>query len=307
MAASRYAAAMATAERNLNLQNASAVCEVLEEAAEANLHSPMRSGSLVGLPDQGQLLISGDVHDNRDNFRKIIAMAQLDKSQSNHLLLQELVHSDRLVSGKDFSYRLMVEAANLSLLYPGQVHVLLSNHELAQANNEDISKYGISLVQAFDAGLDYAFGDDADEVREAIDHYVRSLPLAVRCTNGILCAHSLPSPFRQNAFDPMVLTRPLSEEDFASPIGSAYLMVWGRNLTQEWSAKLAGDWNVSQFVLGHQPADMGYDTCGENMLIVTSDHSHGVVLPIDLAQEYDRDGLIERIIPLAAIGAVEPG
>jgi len=60
-------------------------------------------------------------------------------------------------------------------------------------------------------------------------------------------------------------------------------------------------WNARVFVLGHQPADMGYETEADRILILNSDHEHGVALPIDLSRTYDLDALIEAIVPLAAI------
>ncbi len=291
---------MNLANQKLNVQDAEAVCDVLDAAAKINHEHPLRNGSVIDLPDKGKLTISGDLHDHRENLRKIMRLAELSKPD-RHLIMQETVHSERLISGRDLSYRTLVEVAHLIVRYPQQVFVLQSNHELAQVNGEDIAKYGISLIEAFNDGVEYMFGEDADYVFQALDRYVRSLPLAVRCANGILAAHSLPSPTRRNSFDPMVLNRELTEDDLSSPTGSAYLLVWGRNLTQEWADDLAAVWGVKQFVLGHQPAEMGYELCGETMLILASDHEHGVVLPIDLATEYDRDALMDQVIPLAAV------
>jgi hypothetical protein len=291
---------MNSANEKLNVQDAEAVCEVLDAAAKINHEHPLRNGSVIELPDKGKLTITGDLHDHRENLRKIIRLAELAKPD-RHLIMQETVHSERLISGKDLSYRTLVEVAQLIVRHPQQVFVLQSNHELAQVNGEDIAKYGISLIEAFNDGVEYMFGEDADYVFQALDRYVRSLPLAVRCANGVLAAHSLPSPTRRNVFDPMVLSRELTEDDLSSPTGSAYLLVWGRNLTQEWADDLAAVWGVKQFVLGHQPAEMGYEMCGETMLILASDHEHGVVLPIDLAAEYDRDALMDQVIPLAAV------
>jgi hypothetical protein len=91
------------------------------------------------------------------------------------------------------------------------VFVLLSNHELAQVNGEDIMKHGISSVEAFDDGLDYVFDEQAEEVRAALHEYVYSYPLAVRCNNGVFCSHSLPTPRKRERFDPMVINRHLTD------------------------------------------------------------------------------------------------
>ncbi len=292
---------MADSSSTLNVQDGASVCQVLDRAAEANLNSPLRAGSVVGLGEEGTLLVTGDLHDQRVHFAKIRKLAALDKSPHHHLLLQELVHGERLVNGLDLSYRTLAEAADLALRYPGQVHVLLANHELAQINGDDISKNGISSVGAFDQGLDYVFGEDADDVREAIVRYVQSLPLALRCANGVMCCHSLPSQFHRSRFDPMVLTRVPTDDDYRGPAGSAYLLVWGRNIAQTWADDLASLWNAELFLLGHQPAEMGYELAGDTMVILNSDHEHGVVVPVDLSTRPTRAELVDQILPLAAM------
>ncbi len=296
---------MTSSLAKVNVQNAEVVCDVLDRAAHANLNSPQRNGSVIDLPHHGQLLITGDLHDARINFAKVLSLAALGQSPDRHVILQEMVHGENLVNGVDLSYRMLVEAAALSLQYPQQVHTLLANHELAQINGDDISKHGVSSVDAFNDGIDFVFGDDGDAVRKAIIRYVKSFALAVRCANGIMCCHSLPHQRHREKFDPMVLTRTPNDHDLYGPKGSAYLMVWGRNIAQNWASDLASLWGCDEFVMGHQPAEMGYECAGDTMLILNSDHSHGVALPIDLAQRYNRVELIDQIIPLAAVAGTQ--
>jgi hypothetical protein len=149
--------------------------------------------------------------------------------------------------------------------------------------------------------LDYVFDEQAEEVRAALHEYVYSYPLAVRCNNGVFCSHSLPTPRKRERFDPMVINRHLTDGDLAGPNGDAHLMVWGRNLSQAWADDLAALWSCELFVLGHQQAEMGYELCGDTMLILASDHEHGVALPIDLARSYSRTELVDDIIHLAAV------
>ena len=52
---------------------------------------------------------------------------------------------------------------------------------------------------------------------------------------------------------------------------------------------------------GHQPADWGYEMPNDLLLILASDHDHGVCLPIDLAKDYTMESLIGQIVPLASI------
>ncbi len=287
----------------IDLRSAETVCSLLEQAGEMNLHGPLRSGSVIDLPDHGNLVVSGDLHDNRLHLKKLINLAELQLTPSNHLLVQEVVHGGKMINGLDLSYLALMDVAVLQLRYPGQVHMLLANHELAQINGDDISKGGISYVKTFNEGLDFVFGKDADDVRAMIKFYVRTFAMAVRCANGILCCHSLPSTARSRTFDPLILSRVPTADDLKGPSGAAYCMVWGRNFSQEWANSLAKRWGCRMFVLGHQPAEMGYELRGDTMMILNSDHEHGVALPIDLSHEYTRVELVENIIPLAGVRA----
>jgi hypothetical protein len=286
-----------------SFQDVQVVCEVFERAAEHNLEHPHRTGSLIDLPDEGHMLVAGDLHDHRVNFEKIVRLANLANKPGNQLVLQELIHGEKLVNGLDLSYRTSAQAAAMQIAFPNRVHVLLSNHELAQINGEEISKHGVSSIEAFHAGLEYVFGDEAERVHEAFAAWVRSLPLAVRTDTGLLIAHSLPATRKRETFDPAVLSRPLTDDDLAAPNGSAHLMVWGRTFGQAWVDDLATLWDVGLFVLGHQHADMGYELLGETVMVLASDHEHGVALPINLVQPYTRTQLTDAILPLAALPA----
>lgn len=286
----------------LNVQNADSVCAIFDRAAEVALADSRRTGSCVQLPREGSLLVTGDLHDHRINLRKIINFADLSHRADRHLVMQELIHGPRLINGMDLSYRTSAQVAELQLQYPGRVHVLLGNHELSQIGGVDIAKHGISVVDAFHEGLNYVFGDDGPRVHDAFERWVKSNLLAVRCDNGVMCSHSLPTARKKQLFDPHVIERIPTDIDRTMPNGSAHLLVWGRHIDADWAEELADVWDVEQFVLGHQPADMGYEEQGENMLILASDHEHGAALPVDLSKRYTRDKLTEQIIPLAAVG-----
>lgn len=288
-------------ETSINTQDAVEVCDLLDRAAEGLRVSSVRTGSKVELPDAGRLLITGDIHDHSDNLRKIIQLAELDADGDRHLILQELIHGDRLFNGMDFSYRMALVAADLVVQYPDRVHVMLSNHELAQVNGDSILKAGVSSVDAFNQGIEYIFGEHEAMVAESLERFVRAMPLAVQCANGVFCSHSLPSPSRIKAFDASILDREPLEEDMHGPTGSAYLLVWGRNMKQAVADALAAEWGARVFVCGHQPTDAGYEAIDETILVINSDDQAGQMLPIDLSTVYTRDELVERIVPLASI------
>lgn len=297
---SEGAACSPSPEAQVNYQDARVVIDLFTRAAQAHLETPGRHGSTVWLPERGRLLMTGDVHDHGLNFQRVVKYAALDRSPDNHLVIHELVHGEARINGRDLSVRLLARAAALKLKYPGQVYHLQSNHELAQISGGGIIKYGTSVVESFNAGVEFIYGDDAPEVNQAIEKYVRSLPLAVRCPNGILCTHSLPGPRKMLTFDPSVLDRNPTAVDL-SPNGHAYNLVWGRDHSRELLDALADVWKVKLFITGHQPADWGYEIANDLLLILASDHQHGVCLPIDLTAEYTMEKLVSKIVPLAAI------
>ncbi|MEX0654933.1 MAG: metallophosphoesterase [Phycisphaeraceae bacterium] len=285
---------------DLNLQDAKVLIDLFERAAQTNLEHPGRKGAVVNLPDVGRLLMTGDLHDNGLNFQRIWKLARLHRDPQHYLVLHELIHGPGRINGRDLSIRTLARAVAGQLDHPQQVIPLLANHDLAQLGGEGILKAGVSVVEAFDQGVDFLYGDDADAVREAMNQYVRSMPLAIRCANGVFCSHSLPSPRKIETFDKSVLDRVPTDEDLAID-GPGYLMVWGRHHTQKVADELAEAWNAKVFVMGHQPADMGYEVEGDTMLVLNSDHEHGVALPINLAKTYTRDDLVMQIVPLAAV------
>jgi len=58
---------------------------------------------------------------------------------------------------------------------------------------------------------------------------------------------------------------------------------------------------VDFFVCGHQPQETGYDVLHEQMVILASEHNHGVFLPIDLGKPVTLEKLTGNIRPFAAV------
>ncbi len=288
------------AETPLDLRDPDVVIATLRGAAAASLSDPSRRGAVTQLPAAGRLVITGDLHDNSLNLQRALRLADLEAGDDRHIILHEVIHGPDLVNGYDLSIRTLIRIAALKVARPMQVHLLQSNHELAQRNDEGILKDGASVVKQFEEGVGFLYHARADDVMAAVSAYVEALLLGVRCDNGLFIAHSLPGPRKLDAFDPTVIDRVPSDADLSDG-GSAHLMVWGRHHTQELAETLAAAWGVELFVLGHQPVDMGYDTIGSRILIINSDDGHGVALTVDLAKQYDLDSLCEIILPLAAV------
>lgn len=284
----------------LDVQNPDVAIDLLTKGTQANWENAYRKGSTAHLPNRGNVLLTGDLHDHRFFFQIICKMAKLHKNPDQHLVLHELVHGEHLVNGMDFSVRMLIRAAALKAAYPDQVHIMLGNHELAQYIGSGTFKKGISHVQAFIDGMGYIYGDRVDEVQQAVNDFITSMLLAVKCPNGIICCHSIPSPSGMLGFNPKIIKRKLKPSDFAEKTDT-YAMVWGRNQTQDIADKLAFAWGVKIFVMGHQKAEMGYEPLGNNMLILASNHGHGMVLPIRLDMQYDMAELMVQCIPLASM------
>jgi len=281
----------------LDLTSAESTRRVFLEAAEANLAAPCRRGSIDVVSPPGRLIATGDLHDNPIHFSALASMCGFDQPEASdddpdlpHLTLHEVIHSDRLIGGIDMSHRALGRVADLKRRFPRHVHTLLANHELSQIIGAGIVKDGIRVVEAFDAGLEHAFGEDAPEVARAIDRFIRSMPLALRVSSppghragDLLCAHSLPGPAMMGRFDATILSRDLEQYDYAPRQGSAHLMVWGRGYDAEQLEDLVERWGVNLFILGHEHAEQGVRVVEPNAVILNSDHERGVFLPIDLS------------------------
>jgi hypothetical protein len=285
----------------VSLQDAAAVSELFDQAAAALRDSPNRCGSMIRLPSRGRLLATGDLHDNHEHLRKIVHLAGLEASQDHHVVLHEIVHGEILVNGVDLSHRMLARVAQLVVAHPEQVHVLLGNHELAQMTGQRVSKGAGDNVQLFNDGLAFAFGDDWQIVAESINGFIAAMPLAVGSDSGLLCAHSLPGPGMFDRFDPAVLERELSAEDYASGTGSAYLMVWGRGFGERELEALAERWGVELFVLGHEHIENGLAVRGKRLVILNSDHELGTVVPIDLSRVPGPEAAVQLAVRLRSI------
>lgn len=275
----------------LDLANAEAVADALRAGAAANRGASCRTGSIDRVEAPGRLIATGDIHDNPINFAKVVEAAGLGDEPAgdpSHLTLHEIIHPPTLVGGMDFSYRGLTRVAALKARFPEHVHTLLANHELAQVVGAGIVKNGVRVVEAFNAGVEYVFGEDADVVHDAIREFVLSMPLALRCVcpqGDVLCSHSLPAAAMMGRFDTTILSRDLTPEDYEPRTGSAYLMVWGRGYDHELLEDLTERWGVNLFILGHEHAENGYALVEPNALVLNTDHDRGVYLPLDLSNK----------------------
>ncbi|MGA3068562.1 MAG: metallophosphoesterase [Tepidisphaeraceae bacterium] len=282
--------------------SADAVIEVFETAAEENNVSSLRKGQTVNLPEEGDVWMTGDLHDHRSNFSKLVRFANLAENPDRHLVLHELIHGDHYdANGAEDSWRTLFRAAELKCEFAGQVHFLLANHDLAQIHGEGIMKAGLSVCEAFTEGVKRDFADRGDAVNVAITEFLLSLPLAIRCPNGLFFCHSLPTDANVVGFDYSVFDRPLEGKDYLRRVGPVYQLIWGRNMTAATADRFADKVGARILVTGHQPQESGFAVNGERHLIIASDHNQGVFLPLELNQTYDMAQLVDRLHKFVAI------
>ena len=273
---------------------------LLNAGAKLNLADPLRNGNTICFPGTGDLIVVGDLHNHHRNFERIQTLANLEQFPDRHVILQEIVHGGVLApDGSDRSLDMLLDSIAFAEAYPGQVHFLMANHDLAQVQGQAIMKDGYDLTDRFTRYFKAVSGNEA-AANAAFRNFIHSMPLAGITLTGILLSHSLPGPRDLAAFDHTVLRRQLTEADFART-GSAYLLIWGRNQTQEVLNTLSRAWWSDLFVCGHQAQDSGVGTIGDRMLILDSSHNHGTFLHIDLARQYTLQDLQKAVRPLASI------
>lgn len=273
-----------------------AVIETYHRAAAAARGSALREGNLVqlGPDDADEVMITADLHGNRRNYERIVAVAALDDHPRRHLVMQEVCHGGpSYPCGTGCMSHLMLEdVAALQVKYGQRFHFLLSNHELAELTDFPIMKAKRLLNLLFRCGLQEMYGDAADRVREAAMDFVRASPLAVRIGRGVIACHSLPASADKQGFDAGVLTREWTEAD-VSEGGDVFRLLWGRDYSQATADAFAAAVDADLFITGHEPCELGYQSPNTHQVIIDccSDPACYVLLPVDAAPQ-SRDELL---------------
>ncbi len=274
---------------------------VLKQGAKLNRVDPLRNGNMLCFPGVGELIVAGDLHNHERNFERIKTVADLGASKDRHVILQELIHGGAIgQDGADRSLEMLLEAIEWADKYPGQVHFLLANHDLAQVQGQAIMKEGYDLTERFNRYFESKAGVFLENAEGAFGDFVYSMPLAGITLTGVLLSHSLPGPRELAGFDSSILRRELADEDY-SRTGSVYQLIWGRNQSQEVLNALSKAWWSELFVCGHQAQDQGTGRIGDRMVILDSSHNHGAYLEMDLARQYTMEGLMACADPLASV------
>ncbi|MFB3892208.1 MAG: metallophosphoesterase [Phycisphaerae bacterium] len=276
-----------------------AAADIFRQAAAANKADPRRDGNVVNLP-AGPAIICGDMHGYRAALNKVIGRASA-AGQPRQLVLQEIIHGppdER--TGQDRSVELLLRAARLKISHSEQVAFLMGNHDLAQATGNEITKDGRGVCKVFTAGVEAAYGQDAADVMDAIREFLLSMPLAVRCPNGVFISHSLPSPARMGAAGVDILKRPYEERDLRRG-GAVYEWTWGRGQTAEQLEQLAATLGVEYFILGHRHVEAGCEVISPRGVTISTEHEHGYVIELDAGLPFGADDLASGLKPIMVL------
>jgi Calcineurin-like phosphoesterase len=241
----------------------------LQQAALLFRATPGRKGRVVALQDVTEVLVAGDIHGHVDNFRRLLALADLAKHPRRHFVLQEVIHGPfRYSIGGDKSHQLLDLVAALKCQFPRQVHFLMGNHELAQATQRRIGKDEDNLLELFDAGVKLGYAEKADAVFAAYKEIFLAAPFALRTPNRVFLSHSLPPAARLAEFDPAVLERDVPEVGDVIPGGVLHSLVWGRDTRLETVAAFLRKVDADLLITGHIPCDDGYEAPNDRQLIL---------------------------------------
>ena len=240
----------------------------LQRAVQTVRATPNRRGRTVALADAEDVLVAGDLHGHLGNFRKILVVADLARRPNRHLVLQEVIHGRSEMAGPDTSHQLVDLLAALICQFPGRVHFLIGNHELAQATDRPIFKSDVTHNDLFWEGVWASYGERAAEVYTAYLELFTTAPLALRTPNRVYISHSLPPAKWLAGFDPAILEQDAADAEQMVPGGSVYGLLWGRDTSAEHVAaflkRVDADWLIS----GHIPCDQGFAVPNERQIVL---------------------------------------
>jgi hypothetical protein len=242
--------------------------QTLARAVQVFRATPGRRGRVVAPVEADELLVAGDLHGHLGNFRKLLGAADLGRRPRRHLVLQEVIHTRSESPGPDTSHQLVDLLAALVCQYPGRVHFLIGNHELAQTTDRPIFKDDVTHNDLFWEGVWASYGDRAAEVYAAYLELFAAAVLAVRTPNRVFISHSLPPAKWLDTFDPAALEQDPSEAAALTAGGSVYALLWGRDTSAEHVAAFLKRVDADLLISGHIPCDRGFETPNDRQIIL---------------------------------------
>jgi hypothetical protein len=243
----------------------------IRKAIDLTRATPGRSGRVIRLNPDDDVMVVGDLHGNIANFQLVLKIADLARNPRRHLVVQELIHGAfRYADGSEKSHQAVDLWCALKCQFPERVHYLPGNHELAQWTNRPIAKSEIDLNANFLDGVRSAYGRHGDDIYQNYLHLFATLPLVVRTPNRVFISHSLPTPAALPKFSPAKLDRDAYQPADLLPGGMVFSMLWGRDVSQinveAFLAKVDADWLIT----GHIPNEQGFAVPNDRQIILDS-------------------------------------
>ena len=259
--------------------------------------TPGRSGHLVRLADCSEVIVAGDLHGHLANFQAVLKAADLNTHPRRHLVMQEVVHSPFLYpGGGDKSHQLLDLYAALKCQYPGRVHLIPGNHEVAQWTGRAVGKGDATQNDAFRLGVEAAYGPAAAEIYAAYMTMLQGLPLALKTPNDVFVSHSLPPGRSMPTFDARRFEETTYPDADYQPGGFVYGVVWGRDTSHQnvddYLRKVDADWLVS----GHIPTDDGFLVPNHRQVIVDCAAAPAAFIRIDCTHRLTLTELVAGVV-----------
>jgi hypothetical protein len=165
------------------------------------------------------------------------------------------------------SHTLLEDVVRLILQYPGRVHFLLSNHELAEMTGYPIQKNKQMLNLMFRLGMQEVYGQDADRVRDAYIRFLQTCPLAICTASGLFITHSVPENVDSRGFDTTIFSRHIEPLEYYEQ-SDIFNLVWGRDYRPENAEAFARLVGANVLLNGHEPCPQGFGTPNSRQVII---------------------------------------
>jgi hypothetical protein len=251
------------------MPDADRLLRTLHRAVQAFDTTSGRTGRTVHVNGAQELVVAGDLHGNIENFRRLLARAELAAHPRRHLVLQELIHGPFHYPGDgDKSHQLVDLVAALKCEYPTQAHLLLGNHELAQWQGEWIAKGDSELTQSFLDGISTAYGARSGEIYDGYVRLFAHAALAVRTPNRVFLSHSTPSRRRLPTFEARILEEDEVENRHLALGGAVHSLLWGRDTSQATADAFLQLVDADLLITGHIPCEKGFDAPNNRQIIL---------------------------------------
>lgn len=272
----------------------------IKQAALLQRKQPGRVGKFVELTDCDEVLVVGDLHGHLANFKQVLQLAKLGEHPRRHVVLQELVHGPFRYPGEggELSHRLVDVVSAYICQYPGRVHYLLGNHELAQWTHREIAKNNESLNNLFVLGVCTAYPEHTEEMVEAYEELFSSLPVAIRTPNRIFLSHSLPGASRLVNWTLDELRKETFHSEDYKIGGGVHSVVWGRDTSESTVNTYLELVGADLLISGHIPTEHGYELPNPQQVILDGKDDNAQVLLFPTKDPLTQAQLLKYLIRL---------